>query len=44
MNIPVDYTVTQANSVNNFQFQDVAYGQYTGLTVLRNLELLLFTY
>lgn len=44
MNIPVDYTVTQANSLNNFQFQDVAYGQYTGVVVLRNLELLLFTY
>ncbi len=44
MNIPVDYTVTQANSINNFQFQDVAYGQYTGVVVLRNLEMLLFTF
>lgn len=44
MNIPVDYTVTQANSVNNFQFQDVAYGQYTGVVQLRNLETLLFTF
>lgn len=44
MNIPVDYTATQANSINNFNFQDVAYGQYTGAVVLRNLELLLFTF
>lgn len=44
MNIPVDYTVTQANSINNFQFQDTAFGQYTGVVVLRNLELLLFTF
>lgn len=44
MNIPVDYTVTQANSINNFQFQDVAYGQYTGVVSLRNLECLIFTF
>lgn len=44
MNIPVPYTVTQANSINNFNFQDASYAQYAGATVLRNLELLLFTY
>lgn len=44
MNIPVDYTVTQANSINNFQFQDTAYGQYTGVVSLRNLETLVFTF
>lgn len=44
MNIPVDFTVTQANSINNFQFQDVAYGQYTGVVSLRNLECLIFTF
>lgn len=44
MNIPVDYTVLQANTLNNFQFQDVAYGQYTGVVSLRNLETLLFTF
>lgn len=44
MNIPVDYTVTQANSLNNFNFQDVGYGQYTGVVQLRNLETLLFTF
>jgi hypothetical protein len=44
MNIPVDYTVTQANSINNFQFQDVAYGQYTGLVSLRNKEAMVYTF
>ena len=44
MNIPVDYTVTQAGTLNNAQFQDVAYGQITGVTVLRNLEILKFTF
>lgn len=44
MNIPVDYTVTQANSMNNFQFLDVAYGQYTGVVALRSLEALAFTF
>ena len=44
MDIPVDYTVTQPNTTNNFQFQDVAYGQYTGVGVYRNLEVLYFRY
>jgi hypothetical protein len=44
MDIPVDYTTTQPNSVNNFQFQDVAYGQYTGVGFYRALETLLFTF
>lgn len=44
MDIPVDYTTTQPNSLNNFQFQDVAYGQYTGVGFYRQLETLLFTF
>lgn len=44
MDIPVDYTTTQPNSLNNFSFQDVAYGQYTGVQFLRALEALLFTF
>lgn len=44
MNIPVDYTNTLANSINNFQFQAAAYGQFTGVQVLRNLEALYFHY
>jgi len=42
MDIPVDYTVTQPNTLNNFQFQDAAYGQFTGVGVYRALELLYF--
>ena len=44
MNLPVDYTVTQAGTINNLQFQDAAYGQITGVTILKNLEVLRFTY
>jgi len=44
MDIPVDYTTTQPNSMNNFSFNDVAYGQYTGVGVYRNLELMYFEY
>ena len=44
MDIPVDYTVTQPNTLNNFQFQDAGYGQATGVGVYRGLELLYFDY
>lgn len=44
MDIPVDYTTTQPNTINNFQFQNVGYGQYTGVGVYRNLELLYFRF
>jgi len=44
MDIPVPYTTTQPNSLNNFSFADVGYGQYTGLNVYRNLEVLRFQY
>ena len=44
MDIPVDYTVTQANTINNFQFQSAAYGQFTGVHFYRNLEGLQFAY
>lgn len=44
MNIPLDYTNTLANSLDNFSFQNVAYGQFTGVLALRPLEMLYFTY
>lgn len=44
MDIPVDYTTTQPNTINNFQFEDVAYGQYTGVGFYRALEALQFRY
>lgn len=43
MNIPVDYTSTLANSVNNFQFQSVAFGQFSGVVAYRPLEMLYFS-
>jgi hypothetical protein len=44
MNIPVSYTSTVAGSYNNFQFQSVAYGQYTGLQLFRPKEVLYFDF
>lgn len=42
--IPVDLTVTQPNSIDNFNFQDVGYGQMTGVGFFKPLEVLLFTF
>ncbi len=44
MDIPVDYTNTLANSVNNFSFQNVGYGQFTGYKAYRPLEMLYYRY
>lgn len=43
MNIPVDYTNTMANTTNGFQFENVAYGQFTGITLIRPKEMIYFT-
>lgn len=44
MDIPVDYTNTLANSTDNFSFQNVGYGQFTGVLAYRPLELVYFTH
>lgn len=44
MQCPVPYTNTLANSLNNFQFQNAAYGQITGVLAVRPLEALYFQY
>ena len=44
MDIPVDYTVTQPNSLDNFHFYDSAYAQLTGVGFYKPLETLLFTF
>lgn len=44
MDIPVDYTNTQQNSINGFQFSNVGYGQFTGVLAYRPLEMLYFDY
>lgn len=43
MDIPVDYTNTLANSLDNFSFQNVGYGQFTGVLAYRPLEMLYFS-
>lgn len=44
MDIPLDYTNTLANSLDNFSFQNVGYGQFTGVLAYRPLEMLYFQY
>ena len=44
MNIPVDYTSTLANSINGFNWQNAAYGQFTGVTVFLPKEVLYFDF
>ncbi len=42
MDIPVDYTNTLQNTLNGFQFESAAYGEYTGYLQYRPLEMLYF--
>ncbi len=42
MQIPVDLTVTQAGTYNNFNFEDAGYGQYGGVQQFRSLETMYF--
>lgn len=42
MDIPVQYTNTQQNSINGFQYQNVGYGQFTGALAYRPAEILYF--
>lgn len=44
MDVPVMLTSTQPNTLNNFQFQDAAYGQYTGAWAYRILEMYYFQF
>lgn len=44
MDIPVNFTPTAPGTWNNFNFQNVAYGQFTGVGLYRNLELMYFDY
>lgn len=42
MDIPVQYTSTLMNTINGFNFQNVGYGQFTGVQTYRPLETLYF--
>lgn len=44
MDIPVDYTNTMQNSINSFQFQNVGYGQLTGVLAYRPREMYYFQF
>lgn len=44
MDLPVYYTPTAPNTANNFQFQNVAYAQFTGVRAYRPLEVLYFDF
>lgn len=44
MNIPVDYTSTLAGTINNFQYQNTGYGQFTGVQAIRPSEILYFKF
>jgi hypothetical protein len=42
--IPVDYTNTLANSLDNFSFQNVGFGQFTGVLAVRPQEMYYFSF
>lgn len=44
MDVPVAYTNTLANTVNGFNFENVGYGQFTGVKAYRPKEMIYFTY
>jgi hypothetical protein len=44
MDVPLDYTNTLANSLDNFMFQNAGYGQFTGVLAYRPLETLYMGY
>lgn len=44
MNIPVNYNSTQQNTINGFNWQNVGYGQFTGVVSFRPAELLYFDF
>lgn len=44
MDVPVAYTNTLANSINNFSFENAGYGQFTGVLAYRPLEMMYFSF
>lgn len=42
MELPVDYTSTVANTLNGMNFQNIGYGQFTGVGLYRAREILYF--
>lgn len=44
MEVPVPFNLTPAGTANNFQFDGVGFGQFSGVTILRIPEVLYFDY
>lgn len=44
MDLPVDYSTTLQNTINGFHWQNVGYGQFTGVNPYRPREILYFDY
>lgn len=44
MDIPKDYSATLQNTVNGFNFENVAHGEFTGILLIRPDEMLYFDY
>ena len=44
MDVPINLQNTLANTVNGFQYQNVGYGQFTGVMAYRPKELYYFTF
>lgn len=43
MDLPLDYTMTAAGTVNSFTFENAAYGQFSEVVALRPAEMIYFT-
>lgn len=43
MDLPIDYTMTQAGTFNGFSWENVAYGSFTGVVAQREKEMLYFS-
>lgn len=42
MDLPLDYTTTAASTINGFNFENAAYGQFSEVVALRSKEMLYF--
>lgn len=42
IDLPIDYTMTQAGTTNGFSWENVAYGSFTGVVAQRDKEMLYF--
>lgn len=44
MDLPIDYTMTQSGTVNGFTWENVAFGQFTGVAAIRDKEMYYLTH